>query len=77
MYIEVSAHRGNVAEYPKNTILAYKSAYEIGADMQFNFEFKDYFSNGEKRAKLITSNEPAFMIAGLGKRRTLSQGVIV
>ena len=33
MYIEVAAHRGNVAEYPENTILAYKSAYEIGADM--------------------------------------------
>ena len=33
MYIEVAAHRGNVAEYPENTMLAYKSAYEIGADM--------------------------------------------
>ena len=126
MYIEVAAHRGNVAEYPENTILAYKSAYEIGADMieldlhmtkdgeivlihdgdlartadvsgkiseltldevlradvgikngerfrgtrvptlrqfcefvanedpamQFNFEFKDYFSDGEERAKV-------------------------
>lgn len=33
MYIEVAAHRGNVAEYPENTMLAYRSAYEIGADM--------------------------------------------
>jgi len=33
MYVEVAAHRGNVAEYPENTMLAYKSAYEIGADM--------------------------------------------
>ena len=33
MYIEVAAHRGNVAEYPENTMSAYKSAYEIGADM--------------------------------------------
>lgn len=33
MYIEVAAHRGNVAEYPENTMPAYKSAYEIGADM--------------------------------------------
>ena len=33
MYIEVAAHRGNVAECPENTMLAYKSAYEIGADM--------------------------------------------
>ena len=126
MYIEVAAHRGNVAEYPENTMVAYKSAYEIGADMieldlhmtkdgeivlihdgdlartadvsgkiseltldevlradvgikkgerfrgtrvptlrqfcefvanedpamQFNFEFKDYFSDGEERAKV-------------------------
>ncbi len=33
MYIEVAAHRGNVAEYPENTMPAYRSAYEIGADM--------------------------------------------
>ena len=33
MYIEVAAHRGNVAEYPENTMLAYESAYKIGADM--------------------------------------------
>ena len=33
MYIEVAAHRGNVAEYPENTMPAYKSAYKIGADM--------------------------------------------
>ena len=33
MYIEVAAHRGNVAEYPENTMAAYRSAYEIGADM--------------------------------------------
>lgn len=33
MYIEVAAHRGNVALYPENTMAAYKSAYEIGADM--------------------------------------------
>ena len=33
MYIEVAAHRGNVADYPENTMSAYKSAYEIGADM--------------------------------------------
>ena len=33
MYIEVAAHRGNVADYPENTMAAYKSAYEIGADM--------------------------------------------
>lgn len=33
MYIEVAAHRGNIAEYPENTMLAYRSAYEIGADM--------------------------------------------
>lgn len=33
MYIEVAAHRGNVVEYPENTMLAYRSAYEIGADM--------------------------------------------
>lgn len=126
MYIEVAAHRGNVAEYPENTMLAYRSSYEIGADMieldlhmtkdgeivlihdgdlartadvsgkiseltldeilradvgikkgeafrgtrvptlrqfcefvacenpamQFNFEFKDYFRDGEERAKM-------------------------
>ena len=33
MYIEVAAHRGNVALYPENTMAAYRSAYEIGADM--------------------------------------------
>lgn len=33
MYIEVAAHRGNIAEYPENTMAAYRSAYEIGADM--------------------------------------------
>lgn len=33
MYIEVAAHRGNVAGYPENTMPAYKSAYELGADM--------------------------------------------
>jgi len=33
MYIEVAAHRGNVMGYPENTMAAYKSAYEIGADM--------------------------------------------
>ena len=33
MYIEVAAHRGNVAKCPENTIPAYKSSYEIGADM--------------------------------------------
>ena len=33
MYIEVAAHRGNVAECPENTMPAYKSAYKIGADM--------------------------------------------
>jgi len=33
MYIEVAAHRGNVAKFPENTMLAYKSAYEISADM--------------------------------------------
>ena len=33
MYVEVAAHRGNVAGYPENTMLAYRSAYEIGADM--------------------------------------------
>ena len=33
MYIEVAAHRGNVADFPENTMAAYKSAYEIGADM--------------------------------------------
>ena len=33
MYIEVAAHRGNIATYPENTMLAYKSAYEIGVDM--------------------------------------------
>lgn len=126
MYIEVAAHRGNVVGYPENTMSAYQSAYEIGADMieldlhmskdgeivlihdadlartadvagkiseltldeilradvgikkgeqfrgtrvptlrqfcefvarqggtmQFNFEFKDYFRNGEERAKV-------------------------
>ena len=33
MYIEVAAHRGNVADHPENTMAAYRSAYEIGADM--------------------------------------------
>lgn len=33
MYVEVAAHRGNVADFPENTMAAYKSAYEIGADM--------------------------------------------
>ena len=33
MYIEVAAHRGNVAEFPENTMVAYQSAYDIGADM--------------------------------------------
>ncbi len=33
MYIEVAAHRGNVALCPENTMPAYRSAYEIGADM--------------------------------------------
>jgi len=33
MFIEVAAHRGNVADYPENTMAAYKSAYKIGADM--------------------------------------------
>ncbi len=33
MYIEVAAHRGNIATFPENTMVAYKSAYEIGADM--------------------------------------------
>ena len=32
MYIEVAAHRGNVAEYPENTMLAFKKALEIGVD---------------------------------------------
>ena len=33
MYIEVAAHRGNVATCPENTMPAFASAYEIGADM--------------------------------------------
>ena len=33
MYIEVAAHRGNWAAYPENTMPAYKSAYDVGADM--------------------------------------------
>ena len=33
MYIEVAAHRGNVALCPENTMPAYRSAYDIGADM--------------------------------------------
>ncbi len=33
MYIEVAAHRGNVALYPENTMAAYRSAYDIGVDM--------------------------------------------
>ena len=33
MYIEVAAHRGNVADYPENTMPAFQSAYDIGADM--------------------------------------------
>ena len=53
MYIEVAAHRGNISEYPENTMLAYKSAYEIGADMI--------------ELDLHMSNEPAFMIAELKK----------
>lgn len=33
MYIEVAAHQGNQAGFPPNTMPAYISAYEIGADM--------------------------------------------
>ena len=33
MYIEVAAHRGNVALCPENTMAAFKSAYDISADM--------------------------------------------
>ena len=33
MYIEVAAHRGNVALCPENTMPAFASAYDIGADM--------------------------------------------
>ena len=33
MYIEVAAHRGNVALCPENTMPSYRSAYDIGADM--------------------------------------------
>ncbi|MBQ7921910.1 MAG: hypothetical protein IJ325_04945 [Clostridia bacterium] len=33
MYIEVAAHRGNVALCPENTMPAFRSAYDIGADM--------------------------------------------
>lgn len=33
MYIEVAAHQGNVCGFPPNTLPAYRSAYEIGADM--------------------------------------------
>ncbi len=33
MYIEVAAHRGNVATCPENTMAAYRSAYDIGTDM--------------------------------------------
>ena len=33
MCIEVAAHRGHVADYPENTMAAYRSAYENGADM--------------------------------------------
>ncbi len=33
MYIEVAAHRGNVAEFPENTMPAFRSAYDIGVDM--------------------------------------------
>ena len=32
-YIPVAAHRGNVDGYPENTMPAFRSAYEIGADM--------------------------------------------
>ncbi len=32
MKIEVAAHRGNVALYPQNTLEAFRSAVEIGAD---------------------------------------------
>lgn len=31
-YIPVAAHRGNVDGFPENTMPAYRSAYEIGAD---------------------------------------------
>ena len=33
MYIEVAAHRGNVALYPENTMAAFRASYDIGADM--------------------------------------------
>ncbi len=33
MFMQVAAHRGNVAGFPENTMPAYESAYEIGADM--------------------------------------------
>jgi len=33
MYIEVAAHQGNIAAYPHNTMPAFRSVYEIGADM--------------------------------------------
>lgn len=33
MYIEVAAHRGDVATCPENTMSAFKAAYDIGADM--------------------------------------------
>lgn len=33
MYIEVAAHKGNIAKYPENTMSAYRSAYEVEADM--------------------------------------------
>lgn len=33
MYIEVAAHCGNVAKYPANSMSAFRSAYEIDADM--------------------------------------------
>ncbi|MBQ8642884.1 MAG: hypothetical protein IJ480_11785 [Clostridia bacterium] len=32
-YIPVAAHRGNIDGYPENTLPAFRSAYEIGADM--------------------------------------------
>lgn len=33
MYIEVAAHRGNIKDFPENTMAAFASAYEVGADM--------------------------------------------
>ena len=150
MYIEVAAHRGNVAEYPENTILAYRSAYEIGADMieldlymtkdgeivlihdgdlartadvsgkiseltldevlradvgikngerfrgtrvptlrqfcefvanedpamQFNFEFKDYLSDGKSWSKADNLQRACVYDSRAGKSRSSSKGVI-